>query len=203
MKPPAQGSITRSCSEGQLCAEGISGRAIATTASTAVERSLAGSRVNRSAVWRSPVKPKLDVHVSSELKPQSQRIGRRGARPNNDAQLRDPAFERLGTFNGITACCQSPRCGCSSEAAGTANSAVCPLESLHSTDMATFVAKPSYAGRRASQRPSKSALLSLCRICLNNVLTNFDVFLSQKLFSYPQKLSSFTLTLESPLCCNV
>jgi hypothetical protein len=148
MKPPAQGSITRSCSEGQLCAEGISGRAIATTASTAVERSLAGSRVNRSAVWRSPVKPKLDVHVSSELKPQSQRIGRRGARPNNDAQLREP-------------------------------------------------------GRRASQRPSKSALLSLCRICLNNVLTNFDVFLSQKLFSYPQKLSSFTLTLESPLCCNV
>src|SRR5215471_10031769 len=43
--------------------------------------------------------------------------------------------------NGITACCQSPRRGCSSEAAGTANSAVCPLESLHSTDTATFAAK--------------------------------------------------------------
>src|SRR5262245_47645868 len=43
--------------------------------------------------------------------------------------------------NGITACCQSPRRGCSSEAAGTANAAVCPLESLHSTDTATFAAK--------------------------------------------------------------
>src|SRR5690348_9186113 len=68
--------------------------------------------------------------------------------------------------NGITACCQSPRCGCSSEAAGTANSAVCSLESLHSTDTDTFVAKPLCAGRPASQRPSKSALLSLCRILL-------------------------------------
>src|SRR5215475_12200551 len=43
--------------------------------------------------------------------------------------------------SGITACCQSPRRGCSSEAEATANSAVCPLESLHSTDTATSAAK--------------------------------------------------------------
>src|SRR5215471_19985024 len=43
--------------------------------------------------------------------------------------------------SGITACCQSARRGCSSEAAGTANSAVCPLESSHSTDTATFAAE--------------------------------------------------------------
>src|SRR5262245_64900949 len=29
---------------------------------------------------------------------ESQRTGQRGARPNNDAQLRDPAFDTLGTF---------------------------------------------------------------------------------------------------------
>src|SRR5215831_10894124 len=51
-------------------------------------------------------------------------------------------FTRWGSSaSGITACCQSPRRGCSSEAAGRANSAVCPLESSHSTDTATFTAK--------------------------------------------------------------